>query len=228
MDKVEALRRTPLFGGLTVPELQALAERAIEQKLGKGEILFLAGDAARGLYVIVEGAVRAFRVGADGREQVIHVERAGATVGEVPMFDEGAYPSNAGGEEESVLLFIPGTEVRRSILEHPAIALSALKVLAKRIRNCAALVETLSLHDVDRRLAKLLLVEAQARGARRGKGVEFEFSLTHQQVASRIGSVREVVSRAFGRLQQAGLVRVEGKTVIVSDVERFTQYAEGS
>ena len=79
MDKVEALRATALFGGLTDTDLSALANRAVEQKLGKGEILFLSGDAARGLYVIVEGAVRAFRVGSDGREQVIHVEKAGAT-----------------------------------------------------------------------------------------------------------------------------------------------------
>jgi CRP/FNR family transcriptional regulator len=227
MEKVEALRRTPLFGELALPELQALADRAIEQKLGKGEILFLSGEAARGLYVIVEGAVRAFRVGADGREQIIHVEKAGATVGEVPAFDEGTYPSNAAGEEESILLFIPKTDVRRCILDHPVIALSALKVLARRIRNCAALVETLSLHDVDRRLAKLLLAEARARGARRGSGVEVEFSLTHQQVASRIGSVREVVSRAFGRLQQAGFVRVESKTLLITDLERFTRYTDG-
>jgi CRP/FNR family transcriptional regulator len=227
MDKIEALRRTPLFGGLDTPELQALAERSIEQKLGKGEILFLAGDAVRGLYVIVEGAVRAFRVGVDGREQIIHVEIAGATVGEVPVFDDGAYPSNTAGEEDSLLLFIPKADVLRTFMERPAIALSALKVLAQRIRKCAALVETLSLHDVDRRLAKLLLLEARAYGKAHGHGLEFEYPLTHQQVAARIGSVREVVSRAFSRLQHAGLVRVNGRTVVVTDVERFSQYVDG-
>lgn len=227
MDKVKALRRTPLFAGLGLPELQTLAGQAVEQKLDKGEILFLAGDVAHGLYVIVEGAVRAFRVGPDGREQVIHVEKAGATVGEVPMFDEGAYPSNVGGEEDSILLFIPGTDIRRSILEHPSIALSALKVLAQRVRNCAALVEALSLHDVDRRLAKLLLAEARLKGTPQERGLEFDLPLTHQQVASRIGSVREVVSRAFGRLQQAGFVRVEGRTVIITDLRGFMRYAEG-
>jgi CRP-like cAMP-binding protein len=226
-DRVEVLRRTALFGALTQLELQALAERALEQRLVKGEVLFLAGDTARGLYVIVEGAVRAYRVGADGREQVIHIEKAGAIVGDVPVFDEGTYPSTAACEEDSVLLFIARENVRRLLLDHPAIALSALKVMARRLRNCAALVETLSLHDVDRRLARLLLEEAKTRGARRGHGLEFDFPFTHQQVASRIGSVREVVSRAFGRLQQAGFVRVDGKTIVVTDVERFTRYAEG-
>lgn len=228
VDKEAALARTVLFGELGRAELQALAERAIEQKLGRGEILFLAGDAARGLYVIVEGAVRAFRVGADGREQVIHVERAGATVGEVPVFDDGTYPSTTAAEEDSVLLFLSRQDVRLLLTEKPAIALAALRVLARRVRTCASLVETLSLHDVDRRLARFLLSEARARGSRQGRGLELEFPLTHQQVAARIGTVREVVSRAFSRLQQAGLVRLDGKRVLVPDEKAFAAYAEGT
>jgi CRP/FNR family transcriptional regulator len=227
IDKVEALRRTPLFAELEPDDLRPLIGHAIERKLAKGEVLFLAGDPPRGLWVIVDGAVRAFRVGADGREQIIHVERAGATVGEVPMFDGGNCPSNAAAEQDSSLLFIPREDVQRALLENPRIGLAALKVLARRIRACANLVETLSLHDVDRRLARLLLGEAKARGIQRGRGMEIEFGLTHQQVASRIGSVREVVSRAFGRLQQAGLVRVEGSKVLILDFQTFQAYAEG-
>jgi CRP/FNR family transcriptional regulator len=216
-----------LFGSLGESELGALAERAVEQKLGKGEILFLSGDAPRGLYVIVQGSVRAYRVGTDGREQVIHVEKAGATVGEVPLFDEGKYPSNVSGEEDSVLLFIGRSEVHRLLIEQPKIALAALKVLAARLRNCASLVETLSLHDVDRRLARLILLEARTRGQQIGRGIEVEYTMTHQQVASRIGSVREVVSRAFSRLQQAGLLRVEGKRIVIPDARLFSDYVTG-
>jgi CRP/FNR family transcriptional regulator len=216
-----------LFGSLEDNELAALAERAVEQKLGKGEILFLAGDAPRGLYVIAEGSVRAYRVGADGREQVIHVEKAGAVIGDVPLFDEGKYPSNVAGEEDSILLFIGRGEVHRLVLEQPKIALAALKVLATRLRNCASLVETLSLHDVDRRLARLILIEARSRGKQAGRGMELEYTMTHQQVASRIGSVREVVSRAFSRLQQAGLLRVDGKRIVIPDAQLFSDYVAG-
>jgi CRP/FNR family transcriptional regulator len=227
LDKVAAIRATPLFSGLDEPELAALAARAVEQTLARGEILFLAGDPARGLYVIVDGSVRAFRVGADGREQVIHVEKAGATVGELPVFDEGNYPSTVAGEEDAKLLFIPQTEVKRLCHEHPSIAWSALRVMARRLRNCASLVETLSLHDVDRRLARFLLEEVRTRGNTNKAGVQLEFSFTHQQVASRIGTVREVVSRAFSRLQQAGLIRVQTKAIVIPDVKRLAAYLEG-
>jgi CRP/FNR family transcriptional regulator len=227
LNKVEALRRTVLFGSLTDVELAAIADRAVEQKIKRDEILFLSGDAARGLYAIVQGAVRAYRIGSDGREQVIHVERAGATVGEVPLFDEGAYPSTVAGEEDAVLLFISKADFNRLLMEQPRIGLTALKVMAARLRNCASLVETLSLHDVDRRLARLLLLEAKQRGERSGRGLKFDLPLTHQQVASRIGSVREVVSRAFSRLQQSGLLSVEGRKVTISDEGLFRDYVEG-
>ena len=228
LDKMEALRRTALFGDLEAVELRALAERAIEHRLTRNEMLFLAGDSARGLYVIVEGSVRAFRVGADGREQVIHVERAGATVGEVPLFDQGTYPSNVAAEEDTVLLVLERNDVQRLCLAHPNIAMAALKVLARRLRNCAALVETLSLHDVDRRLARLLLQESRGPGVKRaGSSVEIDLALTHQQIATRIGSVREVVSRAFARLQQAKHITVDGRRVVIHDEKAFRNWAEG-
>jgi CRP-like cAMP-binding protein len=227
VDKLAALRKTALFGELGDAELRALSERAVEQKLDRNETLFVAGDTARGLYVIVEGAVRAYRVGPDGREQVIHVEQAGAVIGDLPVFDEGAYPSNVAGEEASVLLFIGRTDVQRLCLAHPQISLAALKTLARRLRNCAALVETLSLHDVDRRLARLLLDQARLHGTRKGTRIEFDIGMTHQQIAARIGSVREVVSRAFSRLQQAGHVTADGKRIVILDEPAFRAWAEG-
>jgi CRP-like cAMP-binding protein len=196
-DKIAALRRTALFNGLDEDALRALAGRAIERRFQKDELLFVAGEEARGLYVIVEGAVRAFRESADGREQVIHVERAGATFAEVPVFDDGTFPSTVAAETDSVLLFIDKRDVRSLCLEHPQIALAALKLLAGRLRRCAELVETLGLREVGQRLARFLLAEARARGVRTIGGFEVTLTVTNQQIAARVGSVREVVSRAL-------------------------------
>lgn len=225
-DKLAALRNTTLFGELNETELQALAEHAIERRLARDEILFLAGDEAQGLFVIVSGALRAFREGVDGREQVIHVERAGATIAELPVFDDKPYPSTAAAEEETVVLFLDKREVKTLCLKYPLIALAALKLLAGRLRKCAELVEALSLREVDQRLARWLLNEARARGVRRGETLEVALVLTNQQIAARIGSVREVVSRALNRLQSNGLIVIEGRTVRISDEAALSVYAE--
>lgn len=225
IDKVAALGRTALFKELDEGTLRALAARAIERRFKKDELLFVAGEEARGLYVVVEGAVRAFRESTDGREQVIHVERAGATVAEVPVFDDGAFPSTVAAETDSVLLFIDKRDVRQLCLDHPQIALAALKVLAGRLRRCAELVETLSLREVGQRLARLLLAEARTGGERTGAGLSVTLSLTNQQIAARVGSVREVVSRALTRLQHDKLIALDGRRLNIPDEAALAAYA---
>jgi CRP/FNR family transcriptional regulator len=224
-DKIAVLRRTVLFGALEEPALSALAERAVEQSFAKGEILFLAGEEAKGLYVVVEGSLRAFRESLEGREQIIHVERAGATIAEVPVFDNQPMPSSVAADEPTTVLFIDARDVRRLCLEHPQIALAALKVLASRLRRCSELVATLSLSDVGQRLARLLLAEARERGTRSGRRVELELPLTKEQIATRVGSVREVVSRALTRLQNEGLVEVRGRIVVIPDTDELARFS---
>jgi CRP/FNR family cyclic AMP-dependent transcriptional regulator len=226
-EKLVALRRTLLFGELPEPELNALADRAIERRLRRDEILFVAGDEAAGLFVIVSGALRAFREGVDGREQVIHVERAGATIAELPVFDDKPYPSTVAAEEDSVILFLAKRDVKSLCLTNPEIALAALKLLAGRLRRCAELVEALSLREVDQRLARWLLAEGRARGKQTAEGTELVLVLTNQQIAARIGSVREVVSRALTRLQNNGLIIVDDRRVIISSEQALEVFAEG-
>lgn len=226
LDRIAALRRTQLFAELDEDTLRALAERALERRFQKDDVLFVAGEEALGLYVIVAGAVRAFRVSLEGREQVIHVERAGATIAEVPVFDDGAYPSTVAAEEDTTTLFIDKRDVKQMFLTHPETAIAALKVLAGRLRRCAELVEALSLKEVGQRLARFLLAEARRSGTQTENGIGLTLSQTNQQIAAQIGSVREVISRAFTRLQHEGLISVDGRHLIIRDETAMESFAE--
>lgn len=182
-------------------------------------MLFLEGEPARGLYIIVSGSIRAFRVNAKGREQTIHVETAGATLAEVPVFDDGNYPATAVAEEPSEILFLSKPEVQRFLMANPAVALSALRLMASRLRRHAELVDSLALKDVGQRVAQLLLAESRAHATR-----DLDFS--NQQLASRVGSVREVVSRTLARLSQAGLVETRPRGITILDEEGLERFAE--
>ncbi len=226
IDKVSALGRAALFKELDEKTLRIIAARAVERRFQKDELLFIAGEEARGLYVIVEGAVRAFRESLDGREQVIHVERAGGTIAEVPVFDDGTYPSTVAAEEPTAVLFIDKRDMRQLCLEHPAITLAALRVLASRLRRCAELVATLSLKEVGQRLARFLLAEARQGGRRNGDSITLDLTQTNQQIAARVGSVREVISRAFSRLQQDGLIVLADRKLTIPDESALAQFAD--
>src|SRR5688572_20648936 len=225
MDKIAALRRAMLFSELDDTALRSIAERAVTRYFRKDEVLFIAGEKAEGLYVIVSGSVRAFRDSVDGREQVIHVERAGGTVAEVPMFDDGNYPSTVAAEEETAALFLDKRDVRQLCLEHPEITLAALRVLARRLRRCAELVETLSLKEVGQRVARFVLSEARRNGQQTNQGVVVTLTQTNQQIAARVGSVRDVVSRALSRLQNDGLIVVEDRKLTIPDVSALSLFA---
>lgn len=227
-EKTLALSRTELFGSLAQSEQRLLAHHATPRRLARGEILFVAEEPAEGMFVIVSGAIRAFRVSTDGREQVIHVEHAGATLAEVPVFDDGFFPATASAEEESVVLFIDKRELREFLLRHPQVALAALKLLAGRLRRHADLVEALSLREVGQRLAQLFISECRDRhNSGRGR-LEVVLPLSHQQLAARVGSVREVVTRALARLQKEGLIVVSGHRFVIPDPDRLAAYARRS
>lgn len=233
MDKQAALGRTVLFGSLNPQELQELAALARTRELAQGEMLFLAGEPAAGLYVIASGRIRAFRVNAQGREQTIHIERDGATLAEVPVFDDGVYPATAVAEEPATILFLEKGDVRRFILRHPAVALTALKLMAERLRGHAELVDALALQQVGQRLARLLLSESRESGKRTPAGVQFDLALSNTEIARRVGSVREVVSRTLTRLERQGLIAQpkapnpgKRRRFVITDEAGLARYAE--
>lgn len=224
--KVAALRRTRLFESIGEEALLWLASRAKDQHLAPGEMLFVAGDSAAGLFVVVDGTIRAFQQNPEGREQVMHVDTTGATLGDVPVFDDGPYPASAVAQEDSEVLFIGKPVIRQFCLENPQFSLVALKLMAERVRRHAQLVNVLSFHEVGQRLAILLLAEAKKAGVEDKERVAFRLALSNHEIATRIGSVRDVVSRALARLQQLGLVTVKARSVTIPSLRALRSYAD--
>jgi CRP-like cAMP-binding protein len=223
--RIAALRRTTLFGSLTSEELADVAQRAIAIHLRRGEMLFLSGEAAKGLFVVITGKIRAFQQDEDGREQVMHVDAAGAVLGDVPVFDDGPYPASAISEVDADVLFIEKSDVRGLCLKYPSLVLAALKLMAAKVRKHAKLVEALSLHEVGQRLALFLLTEAQSTIFPVGCPMAFRLCLSNHEIASRIGSVRDVVSRAFTRLKHDGFIAMEDREVTILDLQGLKRYA---
>lgn len=226
LQKAAALKHTTLFGELSAKELSHLAKQAVAVHFKKGEMLFLSGENATGLFVIVDGKVRAFQHNAEGREHVMHMDTAGAVMAEVPVFDDGPYPASAIAEEDTNALFIDKSDMCQFCLDHPAFMFKALKLMAARVRRHAQMVEILSFHEVGQRLALLLLAQSNLAGATVSGPTSFQLSLSNHQIATRIGSVRDVVSRALTRLQHKGLISVEGRTVTIPDLRALKLYSK--
>jgi CRP-like cAMP-binding protein len=226
MDKERFLSQVPLFTGFSAAEIKALAARSARRKFNKGELLFTEGEAAHGLYIIESGSIKIFKVALSGREQVLHVEGAGHSVAEIPLFDGGPYPASAAAIEDSVLLFVDRKSFENLCLSHPQIALSVIRVIGGRLRKLTRLLEEISLKDVGHRLAWWLLERARDCQKSNGDSVEFQLDLSHGDIGTRIGTVREVVTRTFSRLESDGLIQVAGRSLKIPSLKKLKALLE--
>jgi CRP/FNR family cyclic AMP-dependent transcriptional regulator len=223
----DALRRVPIFADLSETELKFLSEHAVARRYAKGETVFSEGDPCAGLFVIESGRLRIFKSSPSGREQVLTIEGPGSSVAELPVFDGGTYPASTAALDDARVYFISKQDFHSLCLVHPQVPLKVLKVVGARLRKLVGIIEELSFTTVRSRLISVLLRLAQA-GKKTPAGIEIQLPPSNQDLASQVGTVRELISRNLSRLQAEDLIRMDGKTVVIPDVRRLKAELESS
>ncbi len=221
--EVEMLRQIPIFAPLAQADLEQVARVTVERQFDRGDIIFLEGRPNGALHYLCSGLVKVFKTSLDGREQVLRLIGAGNTFNEVPALDGGPNPASAAAMEACTIYVIQRTELRKLIVERPAVAEGVVQVLASALRHLVTLVEDLSFRHVTARVARLLLDQEAATmpagaSARR---------LTQQEMGAIVGTAREVVGRALKELEAAGAIEMRQGRAVVVDRERLGLLAQG-
>jgi len=224
---VTALHRLPLFIDLTEAELALIAERVTEQHIAPGRIIFCEGDPCRELLIVKQGSVKLVKTSANGRQQLLSIERAGNSLSENAVFDGGCYPATAETVTATALLRLEADHFRKICRQHPEVALKVIKALGHRLRRMTSLVEELSFSTVRGRLATYLVYMAREFGRATDRGVELELAENNEELAARLGTVRELVSRNLGRLHNEGLIQMSRRKVRIPDLGPLQNEAEG-
>jgi CRP-like cAMP-binding protein len=209
-----SLRCCQLFGGLAVDDLAIIAGFSHVLRLAKGDYLFHEGEPSRGCYVVQSGAVNVHRVNAAGREQVIHVFRAGESLAEASLASPTGYPANARAVEPSSVLLIPKAPILELIGRRPDLALRMLGSMSQHLRVLVGMLDDLTLKDVETRLLNWLI--KHSRGSADGA---IRLPSTKRVLAAELGTSSETLSRTFARLRTEDLLEVEGKTLRVRNRE---------
>jgi CRP-like cAMP-binding protein len=124
-------------------------------------------------------------------------------------------------------VLVPKEDVLDLCRRHPGVALSMLEAMAKRVRRFAGLVEDLAFRQVTERLARHIEAGAAASGRRVSPGTAVDLALTQEQLAARLGTVRELVSRALGQLERAGAIKRGRARIVIRDPGRLAEAARG-
>lgn len=220
------LRRVPFLADLDPSDLEVLSERMARRPFLRGQTIFAEGDRCDGLYLVESGTVRVVKTSQQGREQLLSLERMGGALGEIALLDGGPHPASAIADSDGAMLILPAPDLRALMQSHPQVALAMIKAVTRRFRRILRLVEELSFSTVRKRLAAHLVELARERGRRVADGIEFELRERNQELAMRIGTVRELVSRTLGRFHGEGLLRMQGRKVTIPDLGALKEEAQ--
>jgi CRP/FNR family cyclic AMP-dependent transcriptional regulator len=184
---------------LSDADLMAVGSHGISRSYPKSAIIVAEGDKTDSLYIILEGRVKVFVSDGEGHDLVLSIQGSGEYFGEL-VLDEGPRSASIMTLEASRFLVVPKNDFREFVAHNPAFALSLIEKLIGRVRALTASVKSLALMDVYGRVARLLLELAEETGGK----LSIPQRLTQQDIASRIGASREMVSRILKDLSTGG------------------------
>ena len=218
---VNSLRNCRLFAGLARSDLEKIADVSAVKSFGKNDYLFHEGDVAAGFYIIQRGAVNVHRVNAAGKEQIIHVFRAGESFAEAALATAAGYPADARALEPTQVLLVQKAGMLELLKRQPELGLRMLGSMSGHLRVLVGQLEDLTLKDVETRLANWLVKRCPNPPG--GQPVKVELTMTKRVLAAELGTVGETFSRTLAKFREQKLLTVKGRTVTILSPARLSE-----
>lgn len=201
------------FEGITEEELAYVAENSIPRTYPAGEIVFVEGEPAQGLWVVEQGRVKIFKLNPHGGEHILHLRGPGKTFNDIAALDGGNNPANAAALSAEVRLWLVPSDVIKAILtRNPQLAHNVIRLLAIRVRSLVSQIEDLALYSVIARLARFLLKQAEDPSLS-GPGV------TRTAIAAHLSTTPQTISVALRELEEAGAIDFDRHRITIIDEE---------
>jgi CRP/FNR family transcriptional regulator len=200
---------------------QTIAAFASHRHFDTGQVIYVEGEPAESVYVLEAGWVKATRITREGREQAMMFLRPVEIFGDIAVFTGTTYPGTVVALEDVDVWMIPAKTILDLIPRHPELAMAVIRHLGGRVLHYISLVEDLSLRSVETRLANTLLRNAELLNGQ--LIVPRREWTTFDEMAIRLGTVRDVLSRALKTLEGEGLLKVEKQAIILLDPKRLEE-----
>jgi CRP-like cAMP-binding protein len=215
MDELELLRSVPIFSELTEADFQSLAKVANRRRYPKDSVVFFENEQGDFFFMILDGRIKVTILGDDGREVILSLLGAGDFFGEMALLDNEPRSATAIAVEDSELLSLHRNDFQNVLSDNRSITVGLIKVLTARLRRANHQISTLALLDVYGRVARVIVDMAREEGRRLKDGRIAFRRATHQEIANRIGTTRETVTRMLKDLERQGMIHIEGREIIV-------------
>ncbi len=224
VDRRALLGRLPLFSELAPAELDAVVAVTRAQLCAPREIVVREGEPAEMAFAVVYGRLKVVTASGGGNEAVVAVLRKGEVFGELAVLDGGARSATVIALVPTLLLAIDRRKLHALLMKDASVSYKLLLVLARRLRQ---LIGTREVLDVPARLAKQLVQLADDDGESIDGGVRLRTQLSQRELGAMIGATRESVNKNLALFAKRGVVRSDGKQLVVVDVPALRAVARG-
>ncbi len=204
---LKRLRTFDFLQGLDATSLDRLAQSATWKVFYPDAVVFWEGDLESNLYFLQYGSLKVLKTAPDGRTQVLRFIDAGEIFNEVGVLARRPNPATAIALEESGIWLIPRSALEEIVLAHPTVAMQIIENMADKIIELVTLAADLSLKTVEARFAKILLEQAE------GDIIERRRWSNQTELAARLGTVPDVLSRVIRELTKAGLIEMDRQQI---------------
>jgi CRP/FNR family transcriptional regulator, cyclic AMP receptor protein len=210
---------------LTTEEIDWIAQRTLERAFGKGASVYAPGDAPEVVFVLLTGSVRLYGMVGGGKELTFDVLRAGTLFG-IASLMERTQDEYAMALEPSRVGVLGLNDFWHLVGQKPEVNARLVKLLGERLRRTRRRMADIALKEIPARLASLILDLVQSEGVVTREGhYKIVTHYTHEQLGAMIGAQRVAVSRAFGKLQDSGSVRLFRRRIYVVDLTALRRLA---
>ena len=208
---LKRLKTFEFLRGLDDETLSVLAKSAAWKVFPPNAVIFWEGDVETNLFYLEYGSLKAMRTSPDGREQVLSFLSPGEVFNELGVFAKKPNPATAVALEESGIWLIPRKALEEIVAAHPHTAMQIIERMAERIIGLVTLASDLSLKTVEARFIQLLLEQAE------GDVIERRRWTNQTELAARLGTVPDVLSRVIRELTKAGLIEMDKQQIRILD-----------
>lgn len=226
MDIRSELKKCIIFSGLPEDDINEISKTVIVKDFPKKTIIFSEGDIAKGFYILLSGMVKIYKISPDSREQILHIIHPYTTFAEAAIFIGNTYPAFAETIIDSKVAFFDKNTFMKTLEKNPKISLNLIISLSILLKKVVDLVDDVSFKTVDVRLAEFILNEAVHKGIKQKDHLEVELSLTKTEIAKRIGTVNETLSRTLKKFKDKGIIDTDKNKILIYDIKALQEIKE--
>jgi CRP-like cAMP-binding protein len=219
--KTDFFRRVPLFAGLTDGDYKSLEQVFVQKAYRKNQVIFREEETGGYMYIVVAGKVKVTKSTTDGKESLLAIHQTGDFFGEMSLIDGQTTSATVSAMEDCKILSINKPDFQHLLMKNEKIVQQIIQVLCARLRSVLTLIQTLSYDSADTRIRVGIHQLAKKHGLPDARGILINLKITHEELAEMVGTSRETVTRTLTKLQKNGIVKMDQRRIILTDVRRL-------